>query len=485
MNPFKILFFFISTAALLIGVSAFFPEQGIKIGDAHTLHFYKMEDFNTDQTPKIKDVEVFLKQYETLVDSTAILDSMQREALAIQKQMLRIQWPEGQKIKLDHFFSRCESLKSQKDHKVRVMHFGDSQIEGDRITNYLRNEWQKEYGGYGPGLIPMTKGIPSGAYRLEQSDNWLRYTLYGRRDTLIKHNRFAPLGVLARFQPPTVDSIPVDTTPKEAWVAVMPSRMGYSRVKKYTQISLFYGFVPDSLYLQVYSNDTLIRFYEIPPEPGLKKMTWTLGYTPERFTIETGSRISPEFYALSLESQSGLIVDNIAMRGSSGTLFKKFDRRQFSSFLQNQPVALLILQFGGNSVPYIKSEQQAKRYGKWFAAQLAYLKALKPHAAILVIGPSDMATKVKDRFITYPMLEEVRDALKNAAFETGCGFWDLYEVMGGNQSMTRWVESDPPLAGKDYVHFTPRGSKKVAELLVKALKEDQAEWEARKDSIVD
>ena len=80
-----------------------------------------------------------------------------------------------------------------------------------------------------------------------------------------------------------------------------------------------------------------------------------------------------------------------------------------------------------------------------------------------------MAHKVGDVFETYPMLEKVRDELKRTAFETGCGYWDLYEVMGGRNSMEAWVTADPPLAGTDYVHFTSKGAMRVAELLVHAL----------------
>jgi hypothetical protein len=100
------------------------------------------------------------------------------------------------------------------------------------------------------------------------------------------------------------------------------------------------------------------------------------------------------------------------------------------------------------------------------------LKRLKPNATFIVIGPSDMATKVAGKFMTFPYLEDVRDALKKAAFESGAGFWDLYEVRGRNNSMISWVESKPPLAGADYVHFNHRGTQRVSELFIKALWSD-------------
>ena len=39
----------------------------------------------------------------------------------------------------------------------------------------------------------------------------------------------------------------------------------------------------------------------------------------------------------------------------------------------------------------------------------------------------------------------------------------MYEVMGGKNSMPKWVDADPSLAASDYIHFSPKGAKKIAE----------------------
>ena len=41
--------------------------------------------------------------------------------------------------------------------------------------------------------------------------------------------------------------------------------------------------------------------------------------------------------------------------------------------------------------------------------------------------------------------------------------------------MISWVESEPPLAGADYVHFNHRGTQRVSELFIKALWTDFSE----------
>ena len=54
---------------------------------------------------------------------------------------------------LDNFFS---ALKLDAPKKVvRIAHYGDSQIEGDRISSNLRTKFIHEFGGEGVGFIPF------------------------------------------------------------------------------------------------------------------------------------------------------------------------------------------------------------------------------------------------------------------------------------------------------------------------------------------
>ena len=261
MKPIKTFLFLLVVGAMLFLTALFFPKDGIKISDELTLKFADGDELFDKEQLKIKDVEAFLRQYETPIDSTAIKDSLKRAELAFRKAMLRIQWPNDNRQKIDGFFESLESLKnSDSKSKVRVMHYGDSQIEVDRLTRYLRNELQKEYGGYGPGLIPAIEGIPSSAVVLENSDNWYRFTLFGQRDTNILHTRYAPLGSMAMFEYPVVDSLIPDTIVKQAWIRIQPSRIGFNLVKKYTRITLYYGFALDNCVISTYVNDSLILF---------------------------------------------------------------------------------------------------------------------------------------------------------------------------------------------------------------------------------
>jgi lysophospholipase L1-like esterase len=177
--------------------------------------------------------------------------------------------------------------------------------------------------------------------------------------------------------------------------------------------------------------------------------------------LPEGGRI----YGISFESANGLQMDNIAMRGASGLIFTKMDRDNQQSMMDHLSPDLIILQYGGNVVPYIN----AGYYERAFKRELGFIKELCPGVPVIVVGPSDMSIKEKGVFLTYPNIEPVRDALRNAALDSGFAFWDLYQAMGGYNSMPSFVHADPPLASTDYVHFTALGVNLMAEMFYNAL----------------
>jgi len=63
-----------------------------------------------------------------------------------------IEFPEGDTLGFAKF---ARALRSADQQVVRVLHYGDSQIEGDRISADLRDVLQRRFGGMGPGLQGM------------------------------------------------------------------------------------------------------------------------------------------------------------------------------------------------------------------------------------------------------------------------------------------------------------------------------------------
>ena len=477
MKPIQTLLFLVAVGALSLALALLTPKNGFDLGNDFKLRFASFEQDSSSIEPieKIENVEAFLEELAIEIDSTAIKDSIQFAQIAERQRLSKIQWKNDNHSSMASVFKALSVTKSSKKTKVRIMHFGDSQIEGDRITGVIRNQIQKEYGGIGAGLIPIVKGVANAAIKQTNSDNWNRFTLYGKVNPNIKHHRYGPLCSFGMFTSPTDTNL---NETQKAWIDFEPSKMTYFKTRKFNQVKLFYGHNSQAFITQVYTGDsTVIDSKIVASNTGLAEMKWHFNTTPNKLRFEFLAKKSPEFYAFSFEGDYGVTVDNIGLRGSSGTLFKRLDGLQLKGFMSSQPIELIILQYGGNSLPYIESEEKAAKYGNWFKSQIKYLKQIKSNAAFIVIGPSDMATKINGNYTTYPFLVSVRDALKKAAFECGAGYWDLYEVMGGRNSMVSWVEAETPLAGKDYVHFNNRGTKKVSELFMKAFWHEKQLWE--------
>ena len=69
------------------------------------------------------------------------------------------------------------------------------------------------------------------------------------------------------------------------------------------------------------------------------------------------------------------------------------------------------------------------------------------------------------------------NTVKQASFNAGGAYWDIFEAMGGKNSMPLWVESKKPiLAASDHVHFSRAGARKVADWFYNALISDYNEF---------
>jgi hypothetical protein len=83
-----------------------------------------------------------------------------------------------------------------------------------------------------------------------------------------------------------------------------------------------------------------------------------------------------------------------------------------------------------------------------------------------------MSQKINGKLQTRPFLPELNEALKKTALENGIAYWDLYNTMGGKDSMVKWVKAKPSLASSDYTHFTQNGANTVGEMLYTSLYND-------------
>lgn len=349
--------------------------------------------------------------------------------------------------------------------QVRILYFGDSQIEGDRVTSMLRQKLRAEGGGSGPGLFsPVMPVMYTRSYVVRSSSNWKRYTLLDYRQGSLPHNRLGPMLAICRFTPP-------ETTLNArsfASVKINPVPGADASVSKYEKLRIFYGNNYDTILVGIRSGSTMVDFAMLQMGEGPIEYSVPLPSISD-ITIEFTGRNSPDIYALSLESETGMIIDNIPVRGSAGLEFVMTDIRGFEGCLSGLDPDVIFLQFGLNVVRNVRSEYHY--YEEGLVKQIEYLKKATGGVPVVLVSVTDMALRDSDTIRHFPNIRAIRDAQKKAAERSGVIFWDAWQEMGGSGSIMKWFNHKPPLASKDLTHLSNAGAdtlavKIVADLLV-------------------
>ena len=123
---------------------------------------------------------------------------------------------------------------------------------------------------------------------------------------------------------------------------------------------------------------------------------------------------------------------------------------------------LVILQFGLNVV---SGKSNFKWYQKQMERVITHFKNAMPRTSILVVSIPDQSSKNEDgKMSTNPSVTAIVEAQKEAARSSEVAFFNLYEAMGGRNSMIEWVE-ELQYANKDYVHFNYNGARKAANFI--------------------
>lgn len=440
MRPLKIAYIIWTVIALLGVVCLLVPEDGWHIGPWDLRFPTLAEALDLNPTTSSLPIDsTWLAEADTVTVSTDTIakkDSVSPTSQPVIPEVNVV--PTDSRAYLAAFYAALDSAASM---PVRVVHYGDSQIEEDRITNILRENWQKQYGGGGVGLIPLHQTIPTRSIRQTLSINGViqtsqkgpqRYIVYGPKSMrLTDSDDYGVMGQVAILDStlvPGSDRVVLHVEPLD------------KKRKTYHYFS----------HVRVLADSSLTASLS----PLLDSTTHC------DITLQGRGKV----YGVSLETDKGVVVDNIPMRGCSGNIFTKIDSTQLSNFYCETNTRLIILQFGGNMIPQTENPSTIRGYVRsTMRQQIRYIKACAPQASILLIGPSDMSTNIDGTMTTYPLVPYMDQQFKKMAQEEGIAYWSIYDAMGGKDSMVRWVENG--LAGSDYVHFTRSGANNIGKKL--------------------
>jgi lysophospholipase L1-like esterase len=360
---------------------------------------------------------------------------------------------------LESFLAALHQTKATGS-KTRIAYFGDSMIEGDLLTGDLRNLLQTAFGGSGVGFVPINSIAADFRETIHEtySPDWYEYNLISDRPSAT-----CPLGVSGHaFLPSIVSSrdssrVVADTS----WVQFQAGRR-FAGTRRFAQARLFYG--PGSRRDQVLVTTDGHRVpHALAGTERLNELTLTPGVPARWMRLAFATHGLRPVYGVSFESPNGITLDNFSFRGNSGMSLNRIPVGQLSAFGDVLDYKLIILHYGVNI-----ADARNKNYGFYERAMTRVVDRMQrafPGASILIVGMSDKSSRIDGEFVTDPTVAQLIAAQQRLARRTHAAFWNLFEAMGGENTMTSWVEESPQLANKDYTHINSRGGARIAGLL--------------------
>jgi hypothetical protein len=485
MHPKKILFFIIGVLVALFTMTLFSSyhitdsgtvREGISFGN--TMLRYPTPDilgmlFKSKEKENNKLNEL-IKETNTIVDEKtdklATNDTIANDSLHKLESNV-----EG---KIYYPGNRIDYIKRLKN-KLRqgvcqIVHYGDSQIEGDRITGYVRNRLQLAFNGGGPGFFPIKVVYNQNSIDITTSGNWVRYAFFDRKQRRkVGHDMYGLFATYSRFTNYAKDTTGLPVS--KATFTIKPSAKSYARLQHYTKFGLHYGNAMGKVKIKVYENGNIIKTDSLISDGKYHNYKLNFATIPKELKIELEARVSPDFYGVTLDADTGVRMDNVAMRGEAGRIFTRMNYENYRQMSLDRQPDLFIFQYGGNTIPYMKTDQQLREYVEGLIFNMKWVKRANPNAMFMLLGPGDMTTSRNGQRLTYPFLPKLNDLMKEECMKNDVAYFSMYEAMGGENSMISWVKQG--MAASDYVHFSPKGTKLISEVFYQCLHNDLASVE--------
>ncbi|MCX7798537.1 MAG: hypothetical protein N2249_07930 [Melioribacter sp.] len=357
----------------------------------------------------------------------------------------------GNTKQLSYFFDALKNIKSK---PVRIAHYGDSIIEGDLITADIREALQKKYGGNAVGWLGIVSQDITFRTTTKHtfSDNWENATIYTNNPKKL------PFGISGEVAIPKGN----------AWVQYETTRIRKT-LKDFTIVKLYYSHAKNSQIYYSFDGGPK-QTAQLKTGTNIQELTLVPNGKAQSIRIEFPIAEQAYVYGVSLENESGIFVDNFPLRGNSGVDLNQISLNVLKDFSKYRDYNLIILEFGLNILGTTTTDYNW--YEREMTKVINLFKSAYPKASIIMISVHDKAMKKGSNFVTDPAVLKLLEAQKKIAEKNNIAFWNLFEAMGGENSMQKWVNSNPPLAFKDYVHFNDQGAAKIAQLFVESLLEE-------------
>lgn len=364
---------------------------------------------------------------------------------------------------MSRFYDALAGVTKNRNKAVKIAVLGDSFIESDILTADLREMLQERYGGRGVGFIPFSDAFTN--YRAtvkHTSSGWDTYNIVKNSD-----GATPPKG--AYYVSGMV------CVPQEGAVTRIKGAGTRKNTERFSESKLLFVNKERSR-LTVCINDTLARVFT--PEPSANVQQIVIKGDIKSIDLKVNNVAGFIGYGVVLDDDSGVRVDNYAVRGNSGLALSRTDFSVNSQIGKILDYDLIVLQYGLNAMQAELADYKA--YAQRMERIVEYIKRCFPGSSILVMSVGDRSFKDNGRLTTTAAVQGMIEAQRRFARDTQVAFWNTYEAMGGENSMIEFVDKN--WASKDYTHITLKGGKYIATQLINSI--DKEHRQQRQTAIV-
>ncbi len=333
------------------------------------------------------------------------------------------------------FFQALSKLEKSKTGLVKILHFGDSLIWGDILTERIKTNFHRDFGFGGIGLVPIAE------YRERYFKNY---------KNLNRIDSFQKFHLNHRQNPnPSLGFLGEGFIPKQKDFQ-LSYQADSSKINFY-----FDGQNSDSILLinnQIVSNEK--NFHSLDNKN-----------IPISFHISKVEKFS--LHCVSLENESGIVYSSVPRQGIELSDLQILGDK-FSSIKKFSP-DLIILQFGINESEniYTNNFLSSVKYKTDLENTIRFIKVHSDKSQILLISPMERVYADSK-----PMKEilEIIKIQKSVSVSENISYLNLYSLLGGeNQNEKLYIDK---ILQSDRTHLTRSGGDVIGDRIYSEIQEE-------------
>ena len=362
---------------------------------------------------------------------------------------------------MDAFYAKLSTLVLEGQGQINIVQIGGSHIQADIISGQMRNRFQNFQGNQNAGrgfVFPYRlahTNTPYG-YHFERSGKWTTCRN-------VQKKQVCSLGMagINAYTQDSAASLAVCFEPNN------DIKYHFNRIKIYHNISpLSFDIHLDSGLVKSKYTDSLAGFTEFQ----LVDYIDSLGM---KFLKTDSNQTGFQLYGMNLETdEAGVIFHNLGINGAAVPSFLRCNL--LSQQLTTIKPDLVILGLGINDA-YGKNFSQSV-YEKNYEQLVKEIRKANPNVSIIYTTNND--SYIRRRYLNRNGIK-VQESMKRLAKNQNAVVWDMFEVMGGLNSVVVWQRYG--LAKKDRIHFTRAGYILMGDLIFDSIIRDFGSYLARQN----